>query len=144
MKRPQQFGTRGFTLLEIMLVVMIIALLAGSAIYFMGGNIGIAQDTRTDSDVNAIETQLMMYQTLNGSLPTTEQGLKALVNKPETEPRPRNWRQQMQKVPEDAWHHEYQYVQPSTRNNPKGYDLFSAGKDLVPGTADDRGNWENK
>jgi general secretion pathway protein G len=131
----------GFTLLEIMLVVMIIALLAGSAIYFMGGNIEDAQRVRATSDIRSISTQLMVYQASNGFLPSTEQGVKALVSKPETEPRPRSWRQYMSEVPRDPWDQEYFYEQPGKRN-PNGYDLYSAGKDRKPGTADDIGNWK--
>ncbi len=143
MKRSLHLRSAGFTLLEIMLVVMIIALLAGSAIYFMGDNIGVAQDTRTDADINAIATQLLVYQSLNGFLPTTEQGLKALVTKSDTEPKPRSWKKLMDQVPQDAFKNDYQYVQPGV-HNPNGYDLFSAGRDRRPGTADDKGNWKTE
>jgi general secretion pathway protein G len=138
-------GTRlsqgGFTLLEIMMVVIIIALLAGAAIHFMGGNVGIAQETRVKTDVQAISTQLKVYQALNGFLPSSEQGLKALVSQPTSDPRPRQWRQFFDKLPLDPWQNEYNYMSPGKRN-PNSFDLFSSGNDRKAGTPDDVGNWE--
>lgn len=133
----------GFTLLEIMLVVIIIALLMGAAIWGVAGNLEDAQKTRAMADIRSIETQLTVYQAQNGFLPTTEQGIKALVVKPDTEPKPRSWRQYMTSIPEDAWKQPYFYVQPG-KHNPNGYDLFSAGKDRKPDTADDIGNWKQE
>jgi general secretion pathway protein G len=131
----------GFTLIEIMMVVMIIGLLAGLAAYNMGDNIGIAKDTKVSSDLKAIETQLMMYETKNGFLPSTDQGLAAMVSPPNSGPTPRNWSKLMKEVPVDPWGMEYQYVNPG-RKNTDSYDLFSAGKDRIAGTADDIGNWK--
>ena len=141
MKRSLHPRTAGFTLLEIMLVVMIIAVLAGSAIFFMGDNLGVAQNTRIDADIKTIKTSLMVYQASVGYLPTTEQGLKALTVQPQ--PKPRNWQKLMDQVPLDPYAKEYQYVQPGV-HNPDSYDLFSAGKDHIPGTVDDKGNWETQ
>ncbi len=131
----------GFTLLEIMLVVMIIGLLVGGAIKFLLPNLDIGKDVRVRGDVQTIGTSLMVYENLTGSLPTTDQGLKALVTRPESEPRPRNWRSVMTEVPRDPWQQEYRYEYPG-KHNPNSYDLYSAGKDKTPGTADDIGNWE--
>ena len=132
----------GFTLLEIMLVVMIIALLAGSAIYLMGGNLGVAQDVRVKADIQAIDMQLKLYQSMNGFLPTTEQGLQALVVRPETDPKPTQWRQLVPKVPLDPWYNPYIYENPG-KHNQNSYDLYSAGPDRKPGTDDDIGNWDS-
>jgi len=129
-----------FTLLEIMLVVTIIALLLGSAIYAFKDKLGFAQDTRVRADIQSLSTTLLVYQGQNGFLPTTEQGLKALVTRPDSEPRPRQWRQQYDSVPLDPWGKEYLYVQPG-KHNTSGYDLYSAGPDRIPDTADDVGNW---
>ncbi len=141
MKRSLHLRAAGFTLLEIMLVVMIIAVLAGSAIFFMGDNLGVAQKVRVDADLKTLKSSLMTYQGLVGYLPTTEQGLKALTAQPQ--PRPRNWQRLMEQIPLDPYGKEYQYMQPGT-HNPDGYDLFSAGKDHIPGTVDDLGNWESQ
>ena len=139
--KPLLHSRSAFTLLEIMLVVLIIALLMGAAIYVMGDNLIDAQKARAQADIRAIGTQLTVYQAQNGFLPTTEQGLQALVSKPETEPKPRSWRQYMKEIPEDSWKNPYFYVQPG-RHNPDSYDLFSAGKDRKPDTEDDIGNWK--
>ena len=141
MKRSLHLRSAGFTLLEIMLVVMIIALLAGSAIYMMGGNIIVAKDGRVVTDIETIKTQLMVYEAGVGYLPTTEQGLKALMTPPS--PKPRNWKQLFDKMPLDPYGKEYQYVQPGI-HNPNSYDIFSAGKDHIAGTADDKGNWDSQ
>jgi general secretion pathway protein G len=131
----------GFTLLEIMLVVMIIALLAGSAIYLMGGNLGYAQSVRVKSDLQGISTQLKLYQAMNGFLPTTEQGLQALVTRPDTDPKPTQWRQLMEKMPLDPWQNPYIYENPG-KHNQDSFDLYSGGSHGKPGTGDDIGNWD--
>ena len=142
MKRPFRRNTRAFTLLEIMLVVLIIGLLIGMAIKFTAGHIGTAQNVRVKGDIENYRTLLLMYQTQNGFLPSTEQGLKALVAKPETDPRPRNWRQLTDQPLRDPWDQEYFFVAPG-KHNTGSYDIFSAGADRIPDTADDIGNWEN-
>lgn len=140
LSRPKRSG---FTLLEIMLVVMIIALLGGAAAYYMGGNIGIAQETRVKTDLQSISTQIKIYQSQNGFLPSTEQGLEALVNEPNTNPKPKQWHQLFEKLPTDPWGNPYHYTAPG-KKNPKSFDLYSAGGDLKPGTTDDIGNWEKE
>jgi len=141
MKRLLRQTNAAFTLLEIMLVVMIIALLAGSAIYLMRGNVDQAKEVRANSDVQAIQTQLQFYEVQNGSLPSTEQGLKALVERPSGEPQPRKWRQLMPELPLDPWGTPYQYRNPSVRSKRDSYDVFSCGKDKKPDNDDDIGNW---
>lgn len=140
MKRLVPQSKAAFTLLEIMLVVMIIALLAGSAIYLMRGNVDQAKYVRVESDVQAIQTQLQFYETQNGTMPSTEQGLRALVEKPGGDPQPRKWRQLMPEIPKDPWGTEYQLRNPGTKSK-DGYDVFSCGKDKKPNTGDDIGNW---
>ena len=124
-----------------MLVVMIIALLAGAAIYSMSPSRTVAEDVRIEGDIKTIGISLMSYQTLCGSLPTTEQGLKALTTAPQ--PKPQRWQKFMDKIPLDPFQKEYHYLQPGV-HNPDGYDLFTAGRDHVTGTPDDVGNWETR
>jgi len=124
-----------------MLVVIIIALLGGAAVYYMGGNVGIAQETRVQSDLQSISTQLKLYQASNGFLPTTDQGLGALVEEPTTDPKPKRWRPLFEKLPEDPWGNPYYLVVPG-KHNPNTFDVYSAGPDRKTGTADDLGNWE--
>jgi len=121
-------NTSAYTLFEIMLVLGIIAVLVGSAIYLLVGNVDIAKEQRVESDIQAISTQLKTYEMLNLTYPTTAQGLEALVRKPGTEPVPRRWRQLLEEVPLDPWGSPYIYAYPGKRN-PRGYDLFSLGPD---------------
>lgn len=140
MKTLQSRRNAAFTLLEIMLVVMIIALLAGSAIYLMKDNVGVASDVKANGDIKLIETQLMMYKTLNGFLPSSQQGIAALVERPTSEPQPRKWRQLMKEVPIDPWGNAYVLEVPARRSK-DAYDLYSKGSDGQAGTDDDVGNW---
>jgi general secretion pathway protein G len=141
MKRSTSSIHAAFTLLEIMLVVLIIGLLIGMALRFTGGKLDEARQVKAQGDLQQIKTNLLMYQAANGFYPSTEQGLKALVTKPDSEPKPRNWRQVDSEVPRDAWGMEYFYIQPG-KHNPKEYDIFSAGPDRNPDTEDDNiGNW---
>ena len=125
-----------FTLLEIMLVVAIIGVLLAAAIYKMAPALDVAKGTRTKADIQMIRTMLLSYSGSNGFYPTTEQGLKAMVVRPDTEPVPSSWRRLMDEVPKDAWGMEYVYRNPGVKN-PSGYDLYSAGPDRKPDTADD-------
>ena len=136
MKRSLHLRSTGFTLLEIMHVVMIISILASSAIYMMKNNIVIAQDGRVDTDIHTITIQLNTYDAKVGHLPTTEEGLKALLNPPKGRLPPL-----MDKMPMDPYGREYYYAQPGT-HNPRSFDLFSAGHDGIVGSEDDRGNWD--
>ena len=117
MKRRQS----AFTLLEIMLVVAIIGVLLAAAIYKMAPALNVAKETRTRGDIQGIRTMLLSYNGLNGSYP---ESLSALV--------PRL----MEEVPKDAHGSLYVYRYPG-RRNAAGSDLFSAGPDKIPDTADD-------
>ena len=129
-------NTQGFTLIEIMLVVTIIALLLGTAIFKLKGNVEVARKVAVQGDIQSIGTQLKLYESLNGFLPSTEQGLQALVVQPSTEPVPTRWTQFFSSVPKDPWHNDYIYRNPGVKNS-TSYDLFSAGPDRLPDTADD-------
>lgn len=133
---PRRRRESGYTLFEIMLVLGIIAVLVGSAIYLLVGNLDVAKEARVRADIKAIKTQLGVYEMQNLRPPTTEQGLEALVNRPGGEPAPRRWRQLMEKVPLDPWGEPYVYYWPG-KKNPKGYDLFSKGADRQLGGDDD-------
>ena len=110
-----------FTLLEIMLVVAIIGVLLSAAIFKMAPSLGVAKETRTRADIQSIRTMLLSYNGTNGTYP---ESLSALV--------PRL----MEEVPKDAYGSPYVYRNPG-RRNPASYDLFSAGADRIPDTADD-------
>ena len=127
---------QGFTLLEIMIVVGIIVILLGLAISKIGNPTGFAKQTAVRADVQAIGTQLQLYESMNGFYPTTEQGLQALVTQASTDPRPTRWYQLFKQVPRDPWGNDYAYRCPGQKN-PAGYDLYSSGPDRRPDTEDD-------
>src|SRR4029453_18179787 len=132
MKENQQ----GFTLLEIMLVVTIIALLLGTAIYKLAGNVEYSRHVRVAADVQGINTQLKLYESMNGFYPTTEQGLQALVAQPDTDPRPTRWYQLYKEMPKDPWQNDYIYRNPGEKNR-NSYTFFCSGADRKPETTDD-------
>src|SRR5439155_1521676 len=107
-KRKQQ----GFTLLEIMLVVSIIVIILGVAISKLGNTTAIAKSMRVQADVQAVKTQLQLYESMNGFYPTTEQGLQALVTQPQNDPRPARWYQLFRELPTDPWGNGYIYRNP--------------------------------
>lgn len=140
--RPTSIRQGGFTLLEMMLVLAIIGILMTAATVKIQGNAEKARITAARSDVDgALRTALGLYEMDNGFYPTTEQGLKALVEKTTSDPSPKNWRQYLEKrtLPKDPWGRDYVYACPGA-HNPDTYDLSSLGKDGVE-SEDDIRNW---
>ena len=90
--------------------------------------------------VNKLNGSLMFYELMNAAPPSTAQGLRALVEMPTGEPRPRGWKQQEEKIELDPWGMEYRYEFPG-KHNKGGFDVYSSGPDGKPGTADDIGSW---
>ena len=127
---------QGFTLLEIMLVVSIIVIILGVAISKLGNTTAIAKSMRVQADIQAIKTQLQLYESMNGFFPSTEQGLQALVTQPQNDPKPTRWYQLFKEMPKDPWGSDYIYRNPGLKN-PGGYDLYSAGPDRQADTSDD-------
>src|ERR1044071_7055509 len=137
MKKPRPLGRQSaFTLLEIMLVISIIVILLGVAINKLGNTTGMAKGVAVKADIQAINTQLKLYESMNGYPPTTEQGLQALVTQPSSDPKPQRWYQLFKEIPKDPCGNNYIYFSPG-RRNPTSYDLYSAGPDRRPDTADD-------
>ena len=134
---------RGFTLVEILIVVTIIAVLAGGAWFMLKPDALIegSKMQRVESDIQAIKAALGAYERGNYfKAPTEEQGLDALVTKPTTEPVPNTWIQAFEEVPLDPWGSPYQYRVPGKRSGGK-YDLFSLGPNGQEDD-DDIGNWK--
>jgi general secretion pathway protein G len=126
-----------FTLMEIMLVVTIIALLAGLAIFKMGRVVGVGEMAATRADLQSFRTALIAYKAIAGTYPSTAQGLQALVKRPEGEPKPIMWRSVFEgDIKQDPWRHDFVYKCPGDKN-PTSYDLYSVGEDGRPGTDDD-------
>jgi general secretion pathway protein G len=123
---------RGFTLIEIMVVVVILAVLGALVVPKILENVDKARVTRAQSDIRAIQTALDLYRLDNFKYPTTEQGLQALVTQP-TDPTITNYRSggYLPSLPKDPWNNPYQYVNPGA--NGREYDIISYGRDGKPG-----------
>jgi general secretion pathway protein G len=138
---------RGFTLIELMVVVIILGILALYIGPKIMGEPEKAKRVKTKLDLATLETALKMYKLDNGMYPSTEQGLQALVEAPETGVIPKKWRKggyiEKNKVPKDPWGNEFVYISPGVHGD---FDLISYGLDGVPGGEDeddmDINNWE--
>jgi general secretion pathway protein G len=133
---------RGFTLIEIMVVVIIIGLLAAVIVPSVMRRVDDAKVAKAKEDIQSLETALQMYYIDNSKYPTNEQGLTALVQQP-TDPSIKNWKAPyIERISKDPWGNDYQYVFPGTHG--KAYDLYSMGADGQPGGDGinaDIGNW---
>ncbi len=122
---------KGFTLIELLVVLVIISLLASIIGPKLFGRTDEARRTAATAQIRNIESALALYERDNGTFPTTEQGLQALVEKPAIEPVPKNWHEggyvDKNKVPLDPWHNPYVYISPGVHN--KEYDIKSYGAD---------------
>lgn len=135
----------GFTLLEIMVVLVIIGIMATAVVLNIGGDVDKATITRARQDIATLTTAVERYKMDNFVYPSTEQGLAALKVKPNSDPEPRNYKPggYIQKLEKDPWGRDYQYVFPGERGE---YDLFSLGADGEPGGEGanaDIGNWDD-
>ena len=135
----------GFTLIEIMVVFVIIGLLAAVVVPNFLKNVDDARVSKAKQDIQALVTALTMYKLDNYVYPTTDQGLKALVEKPDATVAP-HWRTggylEQPRLPKDPWGRDFVYVTPGTHGGE--YDLFSLGADGQPGGEEykrDIGNW---
>ena len=134
--------SRGFTLLEVLVVVMILGVLAALIVPRIMDRPDEARRVAAKADVNTLVQTLKLYRLDNGMYPTTDQGLQALVQRPTTNPVPPNWKQYLDRLPKDPWGSEYQYLQPGTRGE---IDVFSLGADRArggDGNNADIGNWD--
>jgi general secretion pathway protein G len=138
MRNPQTKD--GFTLIEIMLVVIIIGALVAMVMPRLTGRGEQARAVAAEADIRAnIATALKLYELDNGNFPSNEEGLNALLSKPSSAP---NWNgPYLEKKPQDPWGREYKYRCPG-EHRPADYDLSSLGKDGQEGTGDDVKNWE--
>lgn len=122
---------KGFTLIELMVVVLILGALAGLIIPKLMGRPEEAKRLKARMQIEQLEQALKLYYLDNGEFPTTEQGLQALVEKPTIEPIPKRWREggylEKGKVPLDPWGNPFVYISPGIHN--KDYDLVSYGAD---------------
>jgi general secretion pathway protein G len=144
-----RFGdNRGFTLIELMVVIVILGILAGLIIPRIMGRPEEARRMKARVQMESIETALKLYKLDNGSYPTTEQGLQALVEAPAVGELAKQWRKggylEKGKVPKDPWDNDYVYLSPGVQGD---FDLMSYAKDGEPGGEDeneDINNWETE
>ncbi|MBY6063767.1 type II secretion system protein GspG [Pseudidiomarina sediminum] len=131
---------KGFSLIEVMVVIVIIGLLATLILPNVLGSADQANRQKVKADIVALENALSQYKLDNGVFPTTEQGLEALLEEPMSEPRPRNYRRggYIQRLPLDPYGSEYVLLSPGEFGD---VDIFSLGEDRQAGTDDDIGNW---
>ena len=135
-------GAAGFTLVEIMVVVVILGILAVLIVPRVLGRSDEARQAAARHDIAVIMQSLKLYRLDNGRYPTNDQGLQALVTKPMSAPAPTNWKPYLDKLPKDPWGNTYQYLSPGVHGE---IDVFSLGADNQPGGtgADlDIGSWQ--
>ena len=136
----------GFTLIEVMAVVVILGLLVTLVVPRVLGRQEQAQSQKAQIDIHMLSSSLTMYKLDNYNFPSTSQGLEALVNKPSGTPAAPNWRSgYVTRLPKDPWGNPYLYLQPGT--NSKDYDVWSYGADGKKGgtgAAEDIGSWNLK
>ena len=139
----QRRSTKGFTLIEVLVVVVILAILASIVVPKIIGRTDDAMIAKARADVQGLSTALNLYKLDNFTYPSTDQGLEALVNKPGGSPEAANWRSggYVARLPKDPWQRDYQYVSPGQHGD---FDVYSLGKDGQSGgdgIAADIGNW---
>ncbi len=144
--KEKQGKEGGFTLIELMVVIVILGILAGLIVPRIMGRPEEARRMKARVQIENIETALKLYKLDNGSYPTTEQGLQALVEPPQVGKLAKRWREggylEKGKVPEDPWGYEYVYLCPGLHGD---FDLISYGPDGEPGGEgknQDINNWE--
>lgn len=136
----------GFTLIELMVVIVILGILAGLIVPRIMDRPDEAKQMKARMQIESIETALKLYKLDNGNYPTTEQGLQALVEPPQTGDVPRNWKKggylEKGRVPKDPWGNDFVYLSPGIQGE---YDIVSYGGDGVPegeGANRDIASWE--
>ncbi len=141
-------GERGFTLIELMVVLVILGILAGLIVPRIMGRPDEAKRLKARIQIESIETALKLYKLDNGGYPNTDQGLEALVAQPDTGTQSKNWRQggylEKGKVPKDPWGNDFIYLSPGANGE---FDLSSYGADGVAGgdgKNKDINNWDTE
>ena len=142
----EKIDGRGFTLIELMVVIVILGILAGLIIPRIMGRPEEAKQLKAKMQIESLETALKLYKLDNGMYPDTEQGLQALIEKPETGTIPKNWRKkgylEKGRLPKDPWGNEFVYLSPGAHGE---YDIISYGADGIPDGEDknkDINSWE--
>lgn len=133
-----QKNARGFSLIEIMVVLVIIGMLATMVGPKVFNVLKTGNESKIKADFATLKTALTMYKTENFIFPSTEQGLEALVVEPDSDPKPRSWSGYMDKLPKDPFKNDYQYVSPGDTHP---FDIYTLGADGVRGGEDENADW---
>ncbi len=141
-----RFNSSGFTLIELMVVIVILGILAGLIVPRIMGRPEEAKQLKAKIQIESLETALKLYKLDNGMYPETEHGLMALIEQPESGTIPKKWKKggylEKRKLPKDPWENDFVYLSPGVHGD---YDLISYGADGVPGGEDknkDINSWE--
>ncbi|EKD77286.1 MAG: hypothetical protein ACD_42C00396G0001 [uncultured bacterium] len=134
--------SRGFTLIEVMVVVVILAILAAIIVPRILQRPEQAREVAARQDIRNIQSALELYKLDNGFYPSTDQGIKALVKKPSSSPVPQNWARggYLHKMPVDPWQKEYHYLHPGKHGS---VDIWSDGSGSGDGKKNVIGNWDS-
>jgi len=133
---------RGFTLIELMVVLVIIGVLAALIVPNVLERADDARTTAARTDVTNLMQALKLYRLDNQRYPTSEQGLQALIAKPTTAPAPVNWRPYLEKLPNDPWGHAYQYLNPGIKGEVDVMSFGADGQSGGEGKNADIGSWQ--
>jgi len=136
LKKSALLVRKGFTLIEMLIVIGIIGIMLTFAVRNFTGLGGTAEITKARADIGSISTLLQAYKTLGGTYPSDSQGLQALVTKPTTSPKPKSWIQQMPEVPLDPWDGKLQYKRSGSVDS-RNPEIISSGPDGIFGNDDD-------
>ena len=140
--RAASVRQRGFTLIELMVVLAIIGVLAALIVPNVLGRADDARITAARTDVGNLMQALKLYKLDNQRFPTTEQGLNALILKPTTEPVPGNWKPYLDKLPSDPWGRPYQYLSPGLKGEVDVLSFGADGQAGGEGNNADLGSWQ--
>ena len=139
---PNRFGLGGFTLIEVMVVIVILGVLAALVVPRVMNRPDEARVVAARQDIASVMQALKLYRLDNSRYPTTEQGLQALVVRPTSGPQPTNWKSYLEKLPNDPWGRPYQFLSPGVRGEIDVFSLGADGQAGGTGVEADIGSWD--